>query len=78
MPCCFYGWFIAFLCGSLRIISVVAATNSINMVVDSFIKDLDITRTQVSVIWFVAIIGSASTTPFAGAFLDKYGPRKLL
>jgi hypothetical protein len=48
------------------------------MVVDSFISDLGMTRTEVSFIWLVAISISAASTPFAGAFLDKHGPIRLL
>jgi MFS family permease len=55
-----------------------AHSTCINMVVGHLIEDLEITRTQVSLVWVVSLFISACGMPFAGAALDRFGSRKLL
>ena len=57
--------------------TMVGHTTGVNMAVDHWVEDLDITRTRVSAIWTVSLFLSGAFLPLAGALIDKLGSRKL-
>ena len=61
----------------LAVCTMVAHTTGVNMAVDHFVEELEISRTTVASVWACSLFVSASLVSFAGAALDKYGSRKL-
>ena len=57
--------------------TMVGHTTGVNMAVDHWVSDLDITRTRVSAIWTASLFISGAFLPLAGALLDKLGSRNL-
>ena len=47
----------------------------VGVFIDRYIIDLNIKRTVVSLLYFIATMSSAGTLPFVGAPMDKYGLR---
>ena len=74
----FYGWWVVLSASLAWAASGPGHSFGINEFVDSFILELNATRTSISVVWVSASWVSALFVPCAGAMLDKCGSRRLL
>lgn len=74
----FYGWVIL-LVGTIGIIMMgPSQTFTIGIFIDSFITDLGISRSNISLIYGLATFAASLLLPFTGRFIDRYGPRRMV
>ena len=74
----FYGWVIV-LVGTLGSVMMgPSQTFTVSLFIDSFVADLGMSRSSVSLLYGVATIGASLLLPFTGRMVDRYGSRKLI
>ena len=72
----FYGWWVVVGGILVRLATAPGHSFGISAFVDAaFVNDLQLTRTQMSLIWLAASCSSACLTPVAGAAIDHFGAR---
>lgn len=74
----FYGWVVMFAACILYLVSIIGHTTGINMAVPHFTEEFGLSGTNISFMWMLAMVVSASLLPFAGAALDKFGSRRVV
>ena len=71
----YYG-FVVLVVGTLGVVcSIPGQTMGISVFTNSLIDSLGITRTQLSICYFVGTVSSALILGYAGRLLDKWGAR---
>lgn len=71
----YFGWFVV-LAGSIGMaMTLPGQTAGISLFIDSFIADLGLSRTAVSVAYTLATLTGALLLPFVGRAIDRFGPR---
>ncbi len=74
----FYGWVIL-VAGTIGIVMIgPSQTFTIGVFLDSFINELDISRSTISLIYGLATFSASLMLPQIGRFIDLYGPRLLM
>lgn len=73
----FYGWVILVV-GTLGIIMMgPSQTFTISIFLDFFIKELGISRANISLLYGLATFGGSLLLPATGRLVDRYGPRRV-
>ncbi len=73
----FYGWVILVV-GTLGIIMMgPSQTFTISIFLDFFIKELGISRANISLLYGLATFGGSLLLPVTGRLVDRYGPRRV-
>jgi MFS family permease len=74
----FYGWIIV-VAGTISSVMVgPSQTFTIGIFIDSFIADLNLSRSAISLIYGLATLGAAWLLPMMGRLIDRYGSRRLV
>lgn len=71
----FYGWIILVVGIIGGVMSSPGQTYSFSIFIEKFITDLNISRTQVSLLYSIGTFTGSLALPYIGAQLDKRGPR---
>jgi MFS family permease len=74
----YYGWIILAVGAVGCIMSSPGQTYSIAVFIDSFISDLDISRSLVSTLYTAGTLTASFALPFVGRQLDRQGPRFMI
>ena len=70
-----HGLVVLAACSLLTVATSAGHSTGINVFVEFFIHDLDVSRTAFSGIWSLALALSSIATPVAGLVLDRFGVR---
>ncbi len=71
----YYGWIIL-LVGSLGVLaSIPGQTMGVSVFTDYYIKNLEISRVEISTAYMIGTLASSLIISYAGIFFDKYGAR---
>lgn len=73
----FRGWYVVLGCLLLRLATLPGHTFGINAFVDHYVRDLDLSRADVSLTWMLGSLISASMVPFAGVAFDRFGASRM-
>ena len=73
----FYGWFIVFAATLGNIFSIPGQTMGFTVFTDLLIKELNLTRVELSLAYCLGTVASGLTLPWLGKILDKWGERKM-
>ena len=73
-----HGLVVLAACSLLTVATSAGHSTGINVFVEFFIHDLDVSRTAFSGIWSLALALSSIATPVAGLVLDRFGVRATL
>lgn len=71
----FYGWVVALMSTLGFVMSIPGQTMGMAVFTDTLIDALGLTRTQLSVAYFVGTMASAALLPRAGRLYDRFGAR---
>lgn len=72
----YYGWIVLFAATIGMAASIPGQTAGISLFIDSFIRDLGLSRSVVSLAYTLATVTGALSLPFIGRAIDRFGPRK--
>ena len=53
-------------------------TFTISLFIDTYVAELGISRSTVSLLYGIATLGASALLPFTGRLVDRYGPRKMM
>ena len=74
----YFGWLIL-VAGTLGIVMMgPSQTFTVGLFTDSFVNDLGISRSNLSLIYGVATLGASFLVPVTGRMVDRYGPRRMI
>lgn len=74
----YFGWLILFA-GTLGIVMMgPSQTFTVGLFTDSFVNELGISRSNLSLIYGVATLGASFLVPITGRMVDRYGPRRMM
>ena len=74
----YFGWLIL-IAGTLGIVMMgPSQTFTVGLFTDSFVNDLGISRSNLSLIYGVATLGASFLIPITGRMVDRYGPRRMI
>jgi len=73
----FYGWVIVFAATLGAIFSIPGQTMGFSVFTDLLMKELDLTRVELSLAYCLGTVGSGLTLPWLGKVLDRWGERKM-
>lgn len=74
----YYGWVIAVISTLGILASVPGQTMGMAVFADTFITQLDLSRTELSTAYLIGTVGSALILPRTGRWYDRFGPRSML
>ncbi|MCZ6792377.1 MAG: MFS transporter [Planctomycetota bacterium] len=74
----FYGWFIVFVSTVGTILSIPGQTMGVSVFTDFLIRDLGISRNELSSAYMGGTIASACCLPVAGYLFDRLGARSMI
>lgn len=72
----YYGWMVLAVASFTMFMTMPGQTAGISVFLDFIIADLDVSRTHVSFLYAVATVIGASSLPFVGIAIDRFGPRR--
>jgi len=71
----YYGWIILFI-GSIGVLaSIPGQTMGVSVFTDYYIRNLQITRVEISTAYMIGTLASSLLISYAGIFFDRYGAR---
>ena len=73
----FYGWVIVFAATFGAIFSIPGQTMGFSVFTDLLMKELDLTRVELSLAYCLGTVDSGLTLPWLGKVLDRWGERKM-
>ncbi|RIK53144.1 MAG: hypothetical protein DCC57_08825 [Chloroflexi bacterium] len=74
----FYGW-VVLAAGTAGIVLMgPSQTFTVSLFIDSFVRDLGISRANVSLLYGVATLSASFLLPITGRLVDRYGTRRLI
>ena len=73
----FYGWMIVFAATLGSIFSIPGQTMGFTVFTDVLMKELGLTRVELSLAYCLGTVGSGLTLPWLGRVLDRWGERKM-
>ena len=74
----FYGWVIL-VAGTVGIIMMAPSqTFTISVFIDPFIKELDMSRSTISLVYGLATLAASLMLPLTGRLLDRHGPKRMV
>ena len=71
----FYGWLVLGLGTLGTLMSAPGQTMGVSVFTDFLIRDLDLSRSSLSLAYLIGTISSAVLLPFAGVLFDRYGAK---
>lgn len=74
----FYGWLIVFGATVGTLFSIPGQTMGFSVFTEILMRELGLTRLQLSAAYFVGTVGSGLTLPAAGKLYDKWGGRRMV
>lgn len=77
-PRAFYGWRIVAMSVAVYAMSAPGQTAGISASIDPLIRDLGVSRTQISTSYLIGTLAGAAALPLLGNALDRYGIRRVL
>ena len=72
----YFGWPVAVAAAVAMAATLPGQTAGVSLFIDSFIRDLGLSRSAVSLAYTGATVGSALVLPSVGRALDRWGPRR--
>lgn len=73
----FYGWVIVFAATLGAIFSIPGQTMGFSVFTDLLMKELELTRVELSLAYCLGTVASGLTLPWLGKLLDRWGERKM-
>lgn len=74
----FYGWVIVFAATIGTLFSIPGQTMGFSVFTEILMKELGLTRVQLSSAYFVGTVASGLTLPYAGGLYDRWGGRRMV
>ncbi len=74
----FYGWVILFAGTMGSVMMGASQTFTVSIFLDKFITDLDISRSNISLMYGLATLVASFSLPYTGKLIDRYGPRRMM
>jgi MFS family permease len=74
----FYGW-VVLVAGTAGIVLMgPSQTFTVSLFIDAFVRDLGISRANVSLLYGIATLSASFLLPITGRLVDRYGTRRLI